>query len=207
MRTLHYATGLALSALLACNSESASPGTEEQDISTVRRLEGEELAKRGEYLVTIGLCGDCHSPKIMTPGGPVEDSTRRLSGHPSGEAMPPVHAEALRPGQWALMSQAGTAFAGPWGISYTANLTPDSATGLGAWSEEVFIKTLRTGKHLGQDNGRPILPPMPWHFINKMTDEDLRAVYTYLRSLPPVNNRVPAPVAPEEALKGTSGEG
>jgi hypothetical protein len=53
-----------------------------------------------------------------------------------------------------------TAFVGPWGISYTANLTPDSATGIGAWSEAAFINTIRSGKHLG--NGRDILPPMPW---------------------------------------------
>ena len=202
MRTLHHAAAFVLATLLACTDRSDKPDTEEPDISTVRRLEGEELARRGEYLVTIASCGDCHSPKIMNPQGPpIEDSTRRFSGHPAGQAMPPVFTEALRPGQWALMSQTGTAFAGPWGISYTANLTPDSATGIGAWSEEVFIKTLRTGKHLGQENGRPILPPMPWYYVNKMTDEDLRAVYAYLRSLPPVNNRVPAPVGPEEAMR------
>lgn len=201
MRTLHYAAGLALAALLACNNKPDTTDTGDEDISTVRRLEGEELARRGEYLVTIASCGDCHSPKIMTPQGPVEDSTKRLSGHPANQVLPPVHAEALRPGQWALISPDLTAFVGPWGISYTANLTPDSATGLGAWSEDVFIKTLRTGKHLGQETGRAILPPMPWYFIRQMTDEDLRAVYAYLRSLPPVNNRVPAPVPPDEALQ------
>ena len=105
---------------------------------------------------------------------------------------------ALQPGQWGGISPDITAFTGPWGISYAANLTSDSATGIGAWGEDVFIKTLRTGKHLGADNGRPILPPMPWNFINKMTDEDLRAVYAYLKSLPPINNRVPAPTPPNQ---------
>jgi hypothetical protein len=96
------------------------------------------------------------------------------------------------------MSPDITAFAGPWGISYAANLTSDSATGIGAWTEEQFIKSMRTGKHLGAENGRPILPPMPWPFISKMTDEDLSAVYAYLKSLPPVSNRVPAPTPPNE---------
>jgi hypothetical protein len=91
-----------------------------------------------------------------------------------------------------------TSFVGPWGISYAANLTPDSATGIGAWTEDVFMKTLRTGKHLGMENGRPILPPMPWEFIGKMTDEDLSAVFAYLRNLPAISNRVPAPVPPNE---------
>ena len=52
-----------------------------------------------------------------------------------------------------------TAWAGPWGVSYAANLTPDKRTGIGAWTADQFIKTMRTGKHLGV--GRPVLPPMP----------------------------------------------
>jgi hypothetical protein len=96
------------------------------------------------------------------------------------------------------MSPSITAFAGPWGISYAANITSDSATGIGAWTEEQFMRTLRTGKHLGAATGRSILPPMPWYFIAKMTDEDLSAVYHYLKSLPPVNNRVPPPTPPQE---------
>lgn len=94
-----------------------------------------------------------------------------------------------------------TAFSGPWGISYTANLTSDSATGIGAWPEETFISAIRTGKHLGNPNGRDILPPMPWAEIAKMTDEDLKAVYAYLQSLPPIKNQVPQPVAPPDVEK------
>jgi hypothetical protein len=92
-----------------------------------------------------------------------------------------------------------TAFVGPWGVSYAANLTPDSATGIGAWTEAQFISTMRTGKHLG--NGRPILPPMPWDEIRKKTDDDLKAMFAYLKSLPAVNNRVPGPVTPPDAMK------
>jgi hypothetical protein len=121
-----------------------------------------------------------------------------LSGHPAGSKIPPVDLKATKPGYWYLMGPDLTAFVGPWGISYSANLTPDSTTGLGGLSEELFVKALRTGKHFGQDNGRPILPPMPWEVIGRMTDEDFSAVYAYLRSIPPVNNRVPGPVPPNE---------
>jgi hypothetical protein len=89
-----------------------------------------------------------------------------------------------------------TAWAGPWGVSFTANLTPDEETGIGLWSEEEFIATLRTGRHLGR--GREILPPMPWPVYGQLSDEDLGAIFAYLTSLPPVHNRVPAPRPPAE---------
>jgi mono/diheme cytochrome c family protein len=184
-------------AMISCEdsgkSENKSP-----DISDVRQKETTEMVARGKYLVTVAGCGDCHSPKTFTAQGPVLDTTKLLSGHPAGSALPPLDANVTKPGQWASMSPDVTAFAGPWGISYSANLTPDSATGIGAWTQDVFINTLRTGKHLGQPNGRQILPPMPWYFVNKMTDDDLSAVYAYLQSLPPVRNQVPAPKAPNE---------
>ena len=182
----------------ACNSNKQPHASEPDDITQERILEKEELVARGQYLITIGGCADCHSPKKFTAQGMELDSSRMYSGHPAGSPLPPIDASALKPGNWVQMGPDITAFVGPWGISYAANLTPDSATGIGAWSEEVFIKTLRTGKHLGQETGRPILPPMPWQFVGKMTDEDLRAVYSYLRTLPPINNRVPTPVPPDQ---------
>ncbi|AFD06893.1 c-type cytochrome [Solitalea canadensis] len=161
---------------------------------------------RGEYLVTIGSCNYCHSPKLSTPfEGLIVDSTRLLSGHPESAVLSKINLKIdstlTKKSDWVLMSLDMTAFAGPWGISYTANLTPDTTTGIGAWTEEAFIKTLRTGKHLGQEGGRKVLPPMPWNFIGMMTDDDLKAVYAYLRSLPPVKNQVPAPVSSEEMKK------
>jgi len=90
-----------------------------------------------------------------------------------------------------------TAWSGPWGTSFTANLTPDPETGLGKWTEETFLSTVRSGRHMGR--GREILPPMPIEQLNHMTDDDLRAVFAYLQSLPPVKNRVPAPIAPPAA--------
>ncbi|POY38031.1 diheme cytochrome c-553 [Solitalea longa] len=161
----------------------------------------EQQIERGRYLVTAGSCNDCHSPKIFTEQGPIVDSTKLLSGHPAGSKLPPIDPKSTSPADWIHMSQDATAFIGPWGLSYAANLTPDETTGLGAWTEEVFIKTLRTGKHLGLDTGRPIMPPMPWFFIGKLNDEDLKAVFAYLKSIPAVNNQVPAPVAPPEVAK------
>lgn len=199
MRTFLSTVTFAALALMGCNS-SNSANEKKEDISTTRRLEGEALVQRGHYLVTGTGCGDCHSPKNLTPNGPVIDSTKLLSGHPANMPLPPVDPTMLKPGQWMGMAPDVTAFVGPWGISYAANLTPDSATGIGAWTEEVFIKTLRTGKHLGMDNGRPILPPMPWYFVNQLTDEDLSAIFAYLKSLPPISNKVPAPTPPNQAV-------
>jgi hypothetical protein len=122
--------------------------------------------------------------------------TRMLSGHPQDM----VVTEAPQPagGPWVVSAFAtNTAWAGPWGVSFTANLTPDENTGIGIWSEELFIKTLRTGKHWGQS--RQILPPMPWFNYGKMSDEDLKAIYLYLRTIPPVHNRVPEPLPPAAA--------
>ncbi len=89
-----------------------------------------------------------------------------------------------------------TSWVGPWGVSYTANLTPDEATGLGNWTPELFIKAIRSGKHMGI--GRPILPPMPWVFIGKIKDEDLKDIFAYLHSIPAINNPVPDPIPPDQ---------
>jgi mono/diheme cytochrome c family protein len=160
----------------------------------------DEMIARGKYLVTIGGCHDCHSPKMFGPMGPEPDSTKALSGHPAGSPGPAIDTNALHPGWGYIVGADLTSWLGPWGISYTMNLTPDSATGIGAWTEENFMNALRKGKHLGLDGGRPILPPMPWQMIRQMTDEDLKSVYAYLRTLPAISNQIPAPVAPPDVM-------
>jgi mono/diheme cytochrome c family protein len=156
---------------------------------------GSSPAKRGEYLVTFAGCSDCHTPKKMGPKGPELDTEHLLSGHPEQMAVTP--APALQ-GPW-MAATVGTltAWSGPWGISYAANLTPDRETGLGAWTEQNFVDTMRTGRHMGR--GRPILPPMPWQFVGTLTDPDLKAVFAYLRTIPAVKNRVPQPTPPAPA--------
>ncbi|GGA83431.1 hypothetical protein GCM10011511_03120 [Puia dinghuensis] len=165
-----------------------------------KKMSHAELIDKGKYLVSA-FCHDCHSPKKFTPAGPVLDSSKLLSGHPSGGPLPPIDKKTLQPGNWMLIGPDLTSFAGPWGISYTANITSDSATGIGAWSVAEFIAAMRTGKHLGQAGGRPILPPMPWQGIGQYTDDDLRAIYTYLQSTLPVSNKVQAPTTPDEVAK------
>ena len=87
-----------------------------------------------------------------------------------------------------------TAWNGPWGTSFTANLTPDAETGLGKWTYANFRDTIRTGKHMGR--GRPVLPPMPIPMYKNFNDADLEAIFAYLQSIPAVKNRVPEPMAP-----------
>ena len=133
----------------------------------------------------------------MTPNGPGPDMTRALSGHPAALVMPP--APTLPAGPWLVtIAATNTAYAGPWGVSFTANLTSDKDTGLGTWTEKNFIDTIRNGRHLGV--GRPILPPMPAPVYANMTDEDLAAVFAYLQTVPPIKNKVPAPVPPVVAV-------
>lgn len=152
--------------------------------------------ERGKYLVTIGGCNDCHTPLKMGAKGPEPDFGRMLSGHP--ESFPITAATTTQSEKWMMTAAAsGTAFSGPWGVSFAANLTPDQNTGLGIWTEEMFIKAVRTGKHMGVS--REILPPMPWFNVGAMTDEDLRSVYAFLRSIRPVHNRVPDPLPPAAA--------
>ncbi|NKE69269.1 c-type cytochrome [Candidatus Manganitrophus noduliformans] len=152
--------------------------------------------KRGEYLVNTAGCHDCHTPWVMKDGGPGPDMPRALSGHPEKIVMPPP---PKLEGPWVWIGAGtNTAFAGPWGISYAKNLTPDR-TGLGTWTEKEFITAIRTGRD--RDTGRPILPPMPWPVYRNLTDEDLKSIFAYLQTISPIENTPPpvqalaAPVA------------
>ncbi len=149
--------------------------------------------RRGEYLVSVSGCHDCHSPKKFTDQGPVPDEARLLSGHPADVKIASYNANVLK--DWVLFNQHSTAVVGPWGVTFAANITSDE-TGIGLWSEEQFIKCIREGKLKGMDNTRPLLPPMPWPAYAKMTDDDLKAIYAYLQFMPPVKNLVPPPIAP-----------
>lgn len=151
---------------------------------------------RGKYLVVYGGCNDCHTPLTFGLNGPKPDMSRYLAGHPGDAKLPAPPKLADSP--WFAATAGMTAWSGPWGISYAANLTPDMHTGLGIWSEEMFIQTMRTGKHMSA--GRDILPPMPWQNLSELKDEDLKAVYAYLRSLPPIHNPVPNSVPPGGAV-------
>src|SRR5258706_1076501 len=98
----------------------------------------EQMVARGKYLTTVASCNDCHSPKVFTQMGPEVDTTKILSGHHADGPPLAIDTMTLHPGYGYLGSADLTAWEGPWGISYTANLTPDSATGIGAWTIENF---------------------------------------------------------------------
>lgn len=117
-------------------------------------------AEYGGYLAQhVGLCADCHTPRSGIRSTP---NRSRLF---AGSANPPKGFPAN-----------------------PRNLTPDRATGIGEWSEEDFIRTLRTGVSRA---GFSLNPFMPWRQIGRMPDDDLRAIYRYLRTLPPIRNEVP----------------
>jgi len=151
---------------------------------------------RGKYLVTTSGCNDCHTPWKVGPNGPEPDMSRMLSGHPEKMNLPA--APKLPDGPWTVAAAAtNTAWSGPWGVSFTANLTPDKETGLGKWTLRNFKDTIRTGRHMGR--GRIILPPMPIPMYKHFTDADLEAIYSYLQNIPAISNRVPEPLPPTVA--------
>ena len=155
--------------------------------------------ERGKMLVIGSACHDCHTPKKFGSNGPEPDMDRMLSGHPEDiKVSAPYQPAAGSP--WAVATTADlTAWSGPWGVSFPANLTPDTLTGLrsGVWTEELFIKALRTGRHMG--TSREILPPMPWNFYGQLSDDDLRAIWAYLGTIRAIKNHVPDPIEPAEA--------
>ena len=152
----------------------------------------ENQLKWGEHLVTICGCNDCHTPKKMGPNGPENDMSLMLSGHPA--QMPPANfdpKEAAKKGL--IVTQTFTAWTGPWGTTYAANLTSDS-TGIGGWKEEQFVKALRERKWMGLENTRPLMPPMSMMPVVEMSDDELKAIFAYLKTTPPVKNVIPEAV-------------
>lgn len=120
----------------------------------------DRLAQRGQYLVSISGCNDCHTPDYPQTAGkiPKEDW---LTGSPVG-------------------------FAGPWGTTYPANLR----NLMQSLTEALWLAKART----------PLRPPMPWFSLRDMSDDDLRAIYAFIRSLGPKGGAAPAYVPPGQAV-------
>jgi len=178
---------LTASILTACTLKA------KEENLTIRAISHAEQIKKGEKLVAVLGCGDCHSPKVMTPMGPAPDPDRILSGHREDEQLPAYDKEILK--SYVLFNMNSTAVTGPWGTSFAANLTPD-ATGIGSWTEEQFLRAMKEGKWKGLENSRTLLPPMPWQAYGQMEDDDLKAIFAYLKSLKPVRNTVPMATPP-----------
>ena len=173
---------------------SACSSPKQKEVKIEDLLSSGDPIERGEFLVATLGCNDCHSPKVMTERGPVSDPNRLLSGHDSNEILPDYDPQLV--GGYVLFNMNGTAAIGPWGTSFAGNLTPDD-TGIGFWSEEQFVKAIKNGKYKGLDNSRQLLPPMPWEGYAKLPEEDLKAIFSYLKSIKPVKNIVPPAIFPE----------
>lgn len=193
LRLTLFATILmaSLAVIVAAKASRPVPAPQPQ----AKQLSRAEQVARGRYLVTIGGCNDCHTPWIIQPNGkPGPDMSRSLSGHP--QDFPIAAAAQLKSDRWGWAgAPTNTAFSGPWGVSFAANLTPDIHTGTGIWTFDIFKNTIRNGRHWGV--ARPLLPPMPWFNYREMTDEDLAAVFAYTRTLKPIRNEVQQPLPPQ----------
>ncbi len=140
---------------------------------------GGDRVTRGKWLVEVLGCSDCHTPKL--PQGRL-DPDYLFAGHKANDPYPEWRDSLFTRGYGMLVSTSGTAFAGPWGVTFARNLTPDKLTGIGGWDEDAFINVLREGT---------LKPPMPATAYGKLSDEDLKSIFAYLMTLKPVNNLVP----------------
>lgn len=169
--------------VFACNNKQEVTSGDVQ-------ISQDSLVKLGSYLVNSMACVDCHTPKKMGPMGPEPDMDLAFSGHPANAPIPPLDSTMLKKG-WILFDMGVTTFAGPWGQSYAANITSDE-TGIGNWTEQQFFTALRKGKWKGLEESRPLMPPMPWQSFALLKDQDIKAIFAYLKSTKPVKNLVPA---------------
>jgi mono/diheme cytochrome c family protein len=140
--------------------------------SALPAVADETAIARGEYLVAVAGCGDCHTPGYFL-GQP--DFARALAGSDVGFEIPGL------------------------GTFYGRNLTPDAETGLGGWTEAEIVAAITTGV---RPDGRALAPAMPWMGYANFTPEDAGAIAAYLKSLPPVANAVPGPFGPGENPNG-----
>ena len=182
-------TGALSIALISCTNISAES---KSDVVISR----DSLIKRGSYLVNAIGCDDCHSPKIFTDHGCEIDMEHRFSGHLASSPMGKPNTSVMKDG-YILFANDLTSAVGSWGQSYSANISSDE-TGIGNWTEEQFFRALREGKSKGLKESRPLLPPMPWFVYRNMSDPDIKAIFAYLKTTKPVENRVPGPKSLKE---------
>lgn len=149
---------------------SCTQSATNQGAAAPRTLEDRIAA--GRLQTFASGCQDCHTPGGMY-GQP--DSSRTLSGSELG-------------------------WVGPWGTTYSRNLTPDSATGIGNWSEEQIAVAIREGR---RPDGSPVLPPMPWPaFGIGLSHEEALDIAAYLKSLPAISHQLPAALPPGQPAAG-----
>jgi hypothetical protein len=178
--------------ITACTNSNQKSNTD----NAVVAAKPEDIVNHGKYLVTVMGCNDCHSPKRMGANGPEVIPELMLSGYPSDRPIVKFEDKMIKTG-FAMFYPDLTAAAGPWGVSFAANLTPDE-TGIGTWTEEQFKNAFMHGKYMGLEGTRMLLPPMPWFNFTSLTNDDAHAIFMYLKSIKPVKNAVPPPVTPDK---------
>ena len=130
-----------------------------------KEIDKSNPAEYGKYLVTIASCSECHTQSNK------------------GEPLPGMYLAG------------GQTFNFPAGVVSSANITPDAVTGIGNWTKEDFLNRFRfynseEAQNVPVNLEKDFNTPMPWLMYSGMTDEDLGAIYEYLRTIKPVNNSV-----------------
>ena len=178
--------GFAVFAACAARSADAPPPTTTSGQPMIQggtagpgAAPGGDPVARGKFLSELLGCVGCHTPHDAD-GKP--DLNYLMAGHRAADPAPTWSDSMWDRGAGMVVSTAGTAYAGPWGVTFARNLTPDKTTGIGAWTEESFIYILREGT---------LKPPMPSVLYGNLSDDDLKAIFAYLKSLAPVKNLVP----------------
>jgi mono/diheme cytochrome c family protein len=189
---LTSASVIFVAALVGCGQPASAPA---EPAAAPAAAPAQSQVERGRLLIIGGACHDCHTPKKVGPNGPEADMSLSLSGHPESDVITAPYKQ--QPGEkWTThVNDHLTAWSGAWGVSFAANLTPDQNTGIGIWTEDMFLEAIKKGRHMGK--GRPILPPMPWFYYGQLSDDDLKAMFAYLKSIPAIANRVPVPLGPD----------
>lgn len=192
MSVLMCAILLAAAITTGCGRKAAGPG---EEVAVDRGSYSAVQQERGKVLTEEWKCNFCHTPEIAGPEGKaIPDPDRLLSGHPADEEIPEMGDMILGTAEYMefLDNLDSTVWASNDRLVFSANITPDNETGIGTWTEEQFIGTMRSGRHMGL--GRRILYPMPWQELGELDDADLIAIYAYLLTVKPVENRVPPPI-------------
>lgn len=173
-----------------------APGAKGAPAPAPGKAVDQSQVQRGKYVATIAGCEDCHTPKRFDPklGMPVPDDSKAYSGHPKDAPEPEG---TVGTHDMALIGPTFTSFKMPFGTVYASNITSDKQTGIGGWTEEQFVKAMRTGR---LQHNEPIRPPMPWPNVAAMNDEDIKAVYAFLQSTRPIQNLVKPPNVPREVV-------
>jgi len=135
----------------------------------------------GKHLVTVGGCNDCHTPKLMTPQGPIDDTSRMLSGYYGNIPTPGVDRKQAESKGYVVTADF-TSWVGPWGVSYAANLTPDE-TGTGSWTEEQFMYAIKNLIFHGLPGFPSIIASHAMMPVKHYTDNEIKAIFAYIKTI------------------------